>query len=145
MTARWRATLLVACLLVGACASGPGSRWRIDHPLGCRPDERRLVRDTLYFGRSMPDGGAVAEADWDRFERESLLPAFADGYTVLDASGRWRDADSAQVVEPSRLVIWLHVDTPDAERTVAGVVADYRARFRQRSVLRERVAACASF
>jgi hypothetical protein len=119
--------------------------WVRDHPLGCRADEQALTRDALYFGRSMPGGGEVDETAWQRFERDVLSQAFAHGYTVLDARGRWRDAAGAMIGEDSRVVVLVHTDDLASANAVRDVVARYKTMFRQESVLRERSVVCAAF
>ena len=138
---------LARLLLAGSLAvtAGCHAEWVREHPLGCRLDEQLLVRDTLYFGRSIPGGGEVDADAWRQFEADVLLRAFPRGYTVVDATGRWRGADGATIGEASRVVIIVHADDSASEATVRDVVARYRATFRQESVLRERAAACASF
>jgi len=136
-----RCTFAAAVALLAACHA----EWVREHPLGCRLDEHLLVRDTLYFGRSIPGGGEVDADAWRQFETDVLLRAFPRGYTVLDATGRWRGADGATIGEASRVVIIVHADDSASEATVRDVVARYRTTFRQESVLRERGAACASF
>jgi hypothetical protein len=129
------ATLLAGCQL----------DWVRDHPLGCRADEQALTRDVLYFGRSIPGGGEVDEAAWQRFEHDVLSPAFARGYTVLDAHGRWQDASGATIGEASRVVVLVHGDDLESAKAVRDVVARYKTMFRQESVLRERGVVCAAF
>jgi len=138
------ASLLCAAALGGCAAAGYRTEWVIEHPLGCRLDEQRLVRDTLYFGRSMPAGGEVDEAAWRAFEHEVVARAFPQGYTLVDADGRWRAADGSMASERSRVLLAVHADDPASEERVREVVARYRERFRQESVLRERTAVCAS-
>lgn len=121
---------------------GCGGTWMREHPLYCRLDEQRLVRDTLYFGRARPDGSVVSDADWDAFTRDTLASVFPTGYTVIDAHGRWRGDD---VAEASRLVIVLHADDAASDAKVARVADDYRRRFAQEAVLRERDTVCAKF
>jgi len=74
-------SLLTMLLAVQGCAVD----WTREHRLYCRMDERLLVRDTLYFGLSIPGGGEVSEADWRHFESDDLTRAFPKGFTVLDA------------------------------------------------------------
>lgn len=136
-----RLGLAAALALLGGCQLD----WVREHPLGCRADEQLAVRDTLYFGRSIPGGGEVDEAAWQAFEASALLPAFPRGYTVLDASGRWRGDDGRTLAEPSRIVIVVHAGGRDTDATVREVISRYRAQFRQESVLRERAAACVTF
>jgi len=129
------ATVLAGCQL----------DWVRDHPLGCRADEQSLTRDVLYFGRSIPGGGEVDEAAWQRFEHEVLSPAFPRGYTVLGAHGRWQDAGGTTIGEDSRVVVLVHGDDLASAKAVREVAARYKTMFRQESVLRERSAVCASF
>lgn len=136
-----RLGLAAALALLGGCQLD----WVREHPLGCRAAEQLAVRDTLYFGRSIPGGGEVDEAAWQAFEASALLPAFPRGYTVLDASGRWRGDDGRTLAEPSRIVIVVHAGGRDTDATVREVISRYRAQFRQESVLRERTAACVTF
>jgi hypothetical protein len=137
------ARLLLAGML--AVTAGCHAEWVREHPLGCRLDEQLLVRDALYFGRSIPGGGEVDAQAWQRFEDEVLLRAFPRGYTVLDANGHWRGDDGATIGETSRVVILVHADDSASEAALRDVVARYRTMFRQESVLRERTAVCASF
>lgn len=142
---RAAAALALCAAALGGCATvGTKPEWTVEHALGCRLDEQRLVRDALYFGRSTP-GGDVDDAAWRAFEDEVVAAAFPHGFTVLDASGRWRGADGALASEGSRVVLVVHADDAATEARVRGVVARYRERFRQESVLRERAAVCASF
>jgi len=116
-----------------------------EHPLGCRSDEQALVRDTLYFGASIPAGGEVDAAAWQRFEHDVLTPAFPQGYSVLDAHGAWRGADGVTTHEASRIVVLTHPDDAAAAASVRRVAQRYREMFHQESVLRERGAVCAQF
>lgn len=136
-----RIGLAALLVLLGGCQLD----WVREHPLGCRLDEQLAVRDTLYFGRAIPGGGEVDDAAWHAFETATLLPAFPQGYTVLDANGRWRGDDGATIGEASRLVIIVHADDSTRDAGVREVIARYRTQFRQESVLRERAAVCASF
>lgn len=103
------------------------------------------VRDTLYFGRSIPGGGRVDDAAWARFEAEVLLPAFPQGYSLVDAHGRWRGADGSTASEDSRLAVLVHADDAASAARVREIAAAYRTRFHQEAVLRERSAVCTAF
>jgi hypothetical protein len=116
-----------------------------EHPLGCRADEQRLVREALYFGASIPAGGNVGAQDWRRFEDDVITPRFPQGYSVIDAAGKWRGAGGATRGEPSRILVLIHEDDAASAEKVRQIVQQYRERFRQEAVLRERGAVCAAF
>ena len=136
---------LCAAALGGCAATDTKREWLVEHTLGCRLDEQRLVRDALYFGRSIPGGGEVDDDAWHAFEDDVVAAAFPRGFTVIDANGRWRGADGVLASEGSRVVLVVHADDAATEARVRDVVARYRERFRQESVLRERAAVCVSF
>lgn len=143
---RDRLHVRVLCVAFAALALG-GCQIELlrEHPLGCRGDEQRLVRDTLYFGASIPGGGEVDAAAWQRFEREVLTPAFPQGFSVLDAHGQWRGADGAIAREATHIVVLTHPDDAPSAARVREIAQAYRAQFHQESVLRERSAVCAQF
>jgi hypothetical protein len=41
------------------------------------------VRETLYFGRSRPDGGTVSDEEWKIFLADIVTPRFPEGLTVV--------------------------------------------------------------
>ena len=134
----------MAALAIAVALSGCGVEWTRKHELYCRMDEPLRLRDTLYFGLSIPGGGSVGEADWKQFETDVIGHAFPDGFTVIDAHGTWRGADGATVSEPSRVVAIVHADDATSDAAVRGIVQRYRTTFRQEAVLRERAAVCVS-
>ena len=135
------ATIAIIALVCGGCQL----ELVREHPLGCRSDEQSLVRDTLYFGATIPGGGEVGDADWRQFENDVLTPAFAQGYSVLEGNGHWRGADGKDTHERSRIVIITHADDSASAQAVRNIAQRYRERFRQESVLRERSTVCAQF
>lgn len=123
---RLRYTILIASsLLLGACASLPR-----------RDGLRDAHLERLYFGRNIGDTAVVSDSAWSTFVREVVTPEFPEGATVWDAAGQWRAPDGTLVRERSFVVELLHVVTPDAERRVQVVIAEYKRRFAQQSVLR---------
>lgn len=111
----------------------------------CADGERAMQRDTLYFGRRRSDGGAVSDTQWRAFVDDAIVPRFPDGFTVLDAEGRWRGGDGAIVSEPSQMVVVLHAGDAAALRAIEEIAAQYAWEFAQESVLRERAPACVRF
>jgi hypothetical protein len=111
----------------------------------CAPGLSPFERDTLYFGRAIPTGGQVSEAEWLRFLDGTVTPAFPQGLTVIDAVGQWRGEAGAVVREPSKIVVLLHPRDDKADAAIAQVIAAYRQAFAQEAVLQERQAVCVRF
>lgn len=133
---------MLVLALVALC--GCDVEWTRKHELYCRMDEKLELRDTLYFGLSIPGGGRVGEAEWNAFADEAIARAFPNGFTVLDAHGTWRGADGTAVSEPSRVVTIVHPDDAASDAAIRAIVQRYRAAFRQEAVLRERTSVCVS-
>jgi hypothetical protein len=104
-----------------------------------------MVRDTLYFGRNRPGGGPVREAEWRQFLNEIITPRFPDGLTVVKATGQWQNTNGRIEREASEVVTVLHAGDPTARGRISEIIAEYRQRFNQEAVLRERAATCARF
>ena len=67
-----------------------------------------------------------------------MTPRFPQGLTVWRADGQWRGADGVIVREPSFVLELIHPDSAAPERAVTEIIADYKHRFQQESVLRVR-------
>jgi hypothetical protein len=102
-----------------------------------RPKGLRAAHvERLYFGRNIGDTATVSDSAWNGFVRTVLTPAFPEGATVWDAAGQWRAPNGDLVRERSFVVELVHFVTPDVEARVQKVMADYKTRFAQESVLR---------
>jgi hypothetical protein len=95
-----------------------------------------LVADRLFFGRAIPGGGAVTEADWTAFLRDVITPRFPEGLTVWRAEGRWTDPSGRLVREPVVVLEVLHPAGSRADSSLSAIAREYKDRFRQGSVLR---------
>ena len=104
-----------------------------------------MVRETLYFGRNRPGGGTVSDAEWAAFLAEVVTPRFPAGLTVLEAIGQWKGATGAVEQERSEVVTLFHQGDGAARRAVHEITAEYRRRFQQEAVLRERSPTCTRF
>lgn len=102
------------------------------------------VADLLHFGLDTPDG-TLADAEWQRFVDGEITPRFPAGLTVFDARGQWRGRDGRIEREPSRVVEIVHIDDARSRQALRALVAAYKARYRQESVLRVRSRALACF
>ena len=98
----------------------------------------------LYFGRNIPGGGEVSDADWRRFLDDVVTPRFPEGFTVLDGEGQYRMADGIIIRERSKVLVVI-AKGGDAGLRSAEAVAEYKRRFRQESVLRRDGVSCVSF
>ncbi len=131
---------LVAMLFVtGGCRSIASGAMR------CATGDVSMTRDMLYFGRHRPDGGVVSDVEWRAFVDDALTPRFPDGLTIVSATGQWRGADDRIEREPSEVVTILHAGDVAARRAIDEIVDEYKRRFMQEAVLRERAAVCARF
>ena len=92
----------------------------------------------LFFGTAIGESGArVDEAAWRDFVETAILPRFPAGFTVIDAQGLWRSPATGHAVgEPSRVLLVLHADDAESSGKLHAIAAEYKARFRQDSVLR---------
>lgn len=143
-------TCLVVLSLGCAGASQPTSipapsAARRATPVTCEIGDTALVRDVVYFGRNRPDGDTVGDAEWQGFLNEVVTPRFPAGLTVVEAVGQWRGRSGKVEQERSEVVTLLHAGDEPARAAVAEVAAEYKRRFRQEAVLRERMATCARF
>jgi hypothetical protein len=127
-----------------ACARQPATVAATPAP-HCEPGDTALVRDVVYFGRNRPDGGVVSEGDWQGFLDEVVTPRFPNGLTVVHADGQWRGQSGAVERERAEVLTVLHGGTEVTRKAMSEVIGEYKRRFGQEAVLRERLAACASF
>ena len=127
---------------VAACSGVPARRAAAP---SCEAGDQAMVRDTLYFGRNVPGGGAVTDAQWQAFLDDTVTPRFPGGLTVVEATGQWRGTDGRMETEASQVVTLLHQGDAASRRAITAIVREYKRRFMQEAVLRERVAACVEF
>ncbi len=137
MRSAWASAPVAALVMsLTACVSPPQSR--------CHGDERRAVEDTVYFGTRMPNG-VVSDEAWSRFLGEVVTPRFPRGLTVADASGQWLSANGSPVREATHVLQLVHSDDEASDAALTRVIAEYKTRFAQESVLRVKVRACVAF
>jgi hypothetical protein len=143
MTGALRCGLLLLAAI--ACARQPAPAPIATAGARCEPGDTSLVRDVVYFGRNRPDGGIVSETEWQGFLDEVVTPRFPNGLTVVHADGQWRGQSGAVERERAEVLTVLHGGTEASRQAMLEVVGEYKRRFGQEAVLRERLAACASF
>ena len=111
----------------------------------CAVGDTALVRDILYFGRNTPGGSELSDSAWQQYVDEVLTPRFPAGLTIWDAAGQWRGASGKVERERSKVLTLLHSGDVRSDRLVAEAVGEYKRRFTQEAVLRERVPTCSRF
>ena len=111
----------------------------------CMVGDTALVRDVIYFGRNRRGGGTVSNVEWQTFLDQVVTPRFPAGLTVVEATGQWRGQSGAVEREPAEVLTVLHRGDEAADRAVEEVTAEYKRRFHQEAVLRERAPACVRF
>ena len=138
---RW--TSLIPALLV-ACSRNPIPD-DVAAPAICAVGDAAMVRETLYFGRNRPGGGTVSDTEWQTFLAEVVTPRFPAGLTVVEATGQWKGATGAVEQERSEVVTLFHSGDESTRRAVQEIAVEYKRRFRQEAVLREREPTCTRF
>lgn len=88
------------------------------------------------MGRAIPDGSAVTDDDWRRFERAIVAEAFPEGFTVQHVESGWMDRATGRTIkEPSIVLEVAHNDADGAMQRLHDVAASYKSRFRQDAVM----------
>lgn len=127
---------LAALFLLSACASAPS----------CPPGLTAGTAIDLYFGRGVPGGREVTDLQWQHFVEQVLIREFPDGSTTFDASGTWFSTRQSRTIsERSAMVSVIVPDARHAAPKVERVIAEYKQRFAQDSVLRAERAVCFAF
>jgi mannose/fructose-specific phosphotransferase system component IIA len=94
-----------------------------------------LIQKDLFFGRNIPGGGEVSEAEFAAFVDGIITPRFPAGLTIFDADGQFRDSTGNLIEEQSKLVTLFVEDTPVTETAIREIVTAYLQQFNQESVL----------
>lgn len=100
----------------------------------------------ICFGRAIPEGGTVSGEEWQAFQHETLAAHFPDGFTVIEASGGWRDTQTDETIEePSVIVEVAHDGSAEALAAIRSVATVYKVLFRQQAVMVATVPATVDF
>jgi hypothetical protein len=138
-------SLLALALAAGALAATAFRPVAASSAAYCAVGDTALVRDILYFGRNTPGGAELSDSAWQQYVDEVLTPRFPAGLTIWDAAGQWRGAGGKVERERSKVLTVLHSGDEWSDRLVAEAVGEYKRRFTQEAVLRERVTTCSRF
>ena len=99
----------------------------------------------LYFGL-MENGRQLTNSAWEDFLARTVTPRFPAGYTVYDATGRWRDRQTEVIGRESTRI--LEIDAPDTQELrdkAEEIRKTYVTRFHQQSVGIVTLPACGAF
>ena len=97
---------------------------------------QQFVEDRLFFGRGIPAGGFVSDADWDKFLAEVVTKALPAGFTVFQTYGQWLDPRGTIVKEPGYVIQVDHEPSAHMDSLISAVALEYKKRFGQDAVLR---------
>jgi len=138
-----RALAPVASALILALALAGGADAQL---MDCLGGQRPSQVAELMFGRNIGRRLGVNEADWSRFVDQEIISRFPSGLIMFNAAGEWRDGATNKIVrEPSKIVqIVLPGQAQDTAR-LNEIVAAYKHRFKQQSVVMIVRPACVSF
>jgi uncharacterized protein DUF3574 len=137
--------LMLVCILAVTAACASHGADGVTPRVSCEPGDTTLVRDVVYFGRNKPAGGTVSETEWQTFLDEVVTPRFPAGLTVTKATGQWRAQSGVVEREEAEVLTVFHAGDPAARQALTDISAEYKRRFQQEAVLRERTVACARF
>jgi hypothetical protein len=130
-----RAFVLLIALALSACAAP-----------ACPPGLTQGAALDLYFGRGIDGPRSVSDAAWRGFVEEVLIREFPDGSTGVDAEGTWFSRRQGRtIVERSKVVTLIVPEVRAVDARVARLIAEYKRRFDQDSVLRVERAVCFAF
>ena len=105
-----------------------------------------VITDRLYFGRETADSLIVTDSAWAVFLRDVVSSSLPDGFTFWVAQGEWRGSDGRPRQEPSFVLEVVHPQRSAAvDSAINGIIAEYKRRFSQESVLRVVTTGEASF
>lgn len=139
------AILAIATALIGLTISLAVAAPAMAHTPSCPEGLDSFTEYRLFFGRNDHDREVVSDAAWRDFLATEITPRFPDGLTVMDAAGQWRDSAGALIRERSKMVLILAVPGPDGSERIDAIIAAYKDRFDQESVLRVIGNACVAF
>ena len=122
-----RSAILGLTLLAGGCSAPPEA---------CLlPAQHRMLVVSLYFGRDVPGRGPVTDAEWARFASEVLGRQFSSGFTVLDATGQWRNPATGSISREATKMVQVGLPANKAARAkIEAVSRVYKQMFKQEAV-----------
>lgn len=137
-----RAALIAPALFLGLLGSEAGEAATA---LQCRAPLEPWTQVELYFGRGLGGDAVVSEQAFQDFLASDITPFFPDGLSVIDVAGQFRDRQGTIVQEPTKLLILLVPDVVAVAPDLDTIIAAYKERFDQQSVLHAEQPVCIAF
>jgi len=142
--------LSVFALAAGGCASTKTKEKAPPAPLVTLVPAPTWSKTELYFSIGEWETTALsteAEERWTTFLEKEVTPRFPEGFTVIDAYGQWRGAETSAKIqrERSRVLVILHQDTPEALSKIEALRTAWKQVSKEESVLRVTEPADVSF
>ncbi len=142
-TTGWlRATVLGSVLLACVFSVEAGAAAAAER---CRPPLEPWDQVELYLGRGLGGDAVVGEEAFQDFLAQVVTPRFPEGLSVVDVAGQFRVDDGEIVREPTKLLILLVSDAAEVAPEVEEIIAAYKERFDQLSVLHAEHPVCVVF
>ena len=105
-----------------------------------------VLTERLYFGRNVANTLGVTDSAWTVFVGEVVGARLPKGFTYWAAEGEWKGSDGRPNREPSFVLEVVHAPrSAAADSAILAIIAEYRRRFGQESVLRVVTAGRASY
>jgi hypothetical protein len=132
--------ILIAAIILATTFAGqmvvPGASLSYESYVAVQTNA--YYRTELYFGRSIPGGGQVSDDEWEKFLADVVTPRFPDGFTILNATGQYREKNGMIDKEPSEILVFFYAvkTRTTSRRKIEEIRRAYIKQFKQESVLR---------
>ncbi len=90
----------------------------------------------LFFGLSRPNGTKITRKEWEKFAAKEIAPRFSSGFTLVNGVGQWQMKGEPVAHEDTKILLLLHPQNEYCERAIVKIIAAYKQKFTQQSVLR---------
>jgi Protein of unknown function (DUF3574) len=137
-----RAAVIAPVLLLGLLSADAGEAAAATR---CRAPLEPWTQVELYLGRGLGGDAVVSEEAFQDFLADGVTPLFPDGLSVIDVAGQFRDSEGTILREPTKLLILLVPDVAAVAADVETIIAAYKERFEQQSVLHAEQPVCVGF
>jgi uncharacterized protein DUF3574 len=105
-----------------------------------------ILTERLYFGRNISDTLGVTDSVWAVFLRDVVRSRLPRGFTFWAAEGEWRASNGQASREPTFVLEVVHpAQSATTDSAIVAIIAEYKRRFSQQSVLRVLTPGRASF